>query len=252
MKRKECLSTNKQLATSQIDQTGFFYIPGSVFEALLEPEHWDDFTAHWDALNVDEYAIERGIKRKRSYVRLLYKGREKSLQPYQDHEFFQDKTINQTFGGMKRNFSQPDDSFITSQALYNILLFDFNCFPLSQEERNQDWFFGIHQISNYADNDSAGLVTPEGIHTDGHLFSAQHFIQSSNIARGGVSRIYDANQCLVKETSFNQRFDTILLHDQKMYHDVTPFYPDDKEIKAFRSMLLIDFDPVPTGGLNNE
>lgn len=238
----EARSPHNCIINSPVLEQGFSYIPGQNFEALLGTTDPLSFQKHWDDINVDTYAIERGILRKRSYTRLLYRGVDQSLVPSNDHLFFQDKSINQTFGGVNRTFSQATDEFLSSETLQKIILLDFESLPISAEDRLKNWIFGVHQINNYTLDQAQANVTPEGIHTDGHLYIVQHFIGSSNIGSGGLSRVYDATKTLVKEVYLCRYLDTILLHDEVMYHHVTPFTSQDTEQRSFRNMLLIDFD----------
>jgi hypothetical protein len=216
-------------------------------EALDQEQLWINFQQLRNSffnLTLDKYMNDGGKYRLRRFGKFELNRNLNKLMSVNDTSFYQSKSVNSLNGGSLRTFDALEAETIENPLLKQIIFFHLNRI----DSRLLPGLINIyvHQIRILANATDKGLPTPEGIHRDGHDFVAQVLINRNNIS-GGMSRLYDSNQGLVLEKTLKAPFDTVLINDQKMYHEVTPLWASTIDQNSYRDMLLIDFNFSKTG-----
>ena len=130
-----------------------------------------------------------------------------------------------------------------NKILKQLILFDFHHLPTNDKIISNKWLVGIHQIRIKAMKEQIGLPTPEGIHKDGEMFTVQHLINCINVT-GGKIYIYDNDKNVICSWTQQIQFDSYFFEDDAIWHSVSPIHSDNRNLPAYRDILLIDFDPL--------
>jgi hypothetical protein len=199
----------------------------------------EEFKAYWNNLRQDRYINHDIASRKRRIGKFEYnEGKLKLIKG--DNSFFQRKSINQLNGGNVRYFEAVEKSFCSHILLEEIIKYVLKIIPVSNYDLiNINTHLFRIECSN---REKISFPTPEGIHQDGHDFISQHLISRNNVF-GGISGIYQlANDQPIMHKQLCESFDTIILDDRVLRHDVSPIFPKlDKQL-GYRDMLIIDYN----------
>lgn len=205
----------------------------------LSPEDILNVKEHWNDLVVDNY-IENEFKyRFRRYSRFRFE-REVNALKFLGSNYYQGEDYNKLFGGQTRAFSQVSDTLVESKIFRKFLTTDFDFFQNQGLLTKSTYDIGVHQMRTITNKFSKGLVTPEGIHKDGHFAFAIHMINRSNVA-DGITRLYDNEMNHLTEFTLTKFGETVFVHDDMLYHEVTPVTNVQKDIDGFRDILIIEF-----------
>ncbi|MDA0117516.1 2OG-Fe dioxygenase family protein [Vibrio sp. T11.5] len=231
-----------QQKTKKNDLVSYGYM---VIESNHIPEEIKDIPIekYWDDLPMDAYMGDGGTYRQRRFGCFEYCLDSKVLKKSTQNYFYQSKEINPLNGGNDRKFETVCDEFSSSGFLKGLVDYCLDFIPLNKYE-GKNLVINTHLFRVIADGNQLGLPTPEGIHRDGHHFVSQHLIQRKNI-NGGISGIYTPKEekPLIHKL-LNDSFDTIIVDDNRVKHDVSPISCSSPNERGIRDMLIIDYNFV--------
>jgi hypothetical protein len=188
---------------------------------------------------LDQYGLDKGVRRKRCYSECTLDVTSGAIGGVGPGIFCQTAAINSFLGGLERSYESIPKEFFESLFIADLIRNDAELVKgLHDNPEKKQWKLGIHIIQNLASEQQDGQSTPEGIHQDGHAFIAMHFL-GRKFEEGGTSKIYDDRRNLLFEKRLEDPFETLIVNDKKVYHEVTPFSTSQGD--GFRNMLLIDF-----------
>lgn len=233
-----------QQFSRQLLHDGFFHQAQALphIEQDYSDEEIEEFKNSWNHLLPDQYlnADEKYRSRRICKLHAYHGGHE--IVHVEDCSFFQDDQTNKKLGGIERVYARSEGHFLYSRLLEGIILADLQILNHALGPRN--WLVTCHQFRIHCDLTEVGLATPEGIHSDGHDYVAQHFINRLGID-GGDSRIYDKQQQLLKTRILQNFLETLMLNDRRVLHDVAPITRKTGHVgKTLRDMLVVDFDAI--------
>lgn len=221
----------------RLAQDGFACIPAEHLSAVVASPRWDDLSGFWSDLGPDTHAQQNACWRKRRYrcvdVRVGADGQPR-FYPRPAAPFIQESP-NNSYSGVARKLEPCRPAFLRNKCFAALTRLDM----LITGEPAWAGVLGVHQIRVSVSGERSGLVTPEGVHSDGHRFVAMHLIGRSCI-EGGVSRIYLPSGRLAAEITLSRPGDTLIVDDQRCLHEVTGIRACGRA-PAVRDMLLIDF-----------
>jgi hypothetical protein len=224
-----------------IADRGFAWIPSAAwsFGSELEP-HWRRLREDWDHLQLDQY-LERGATfRRRRYGRYHWSPADDALLPLPHESYFQPKDENAYAGGISRNFAPLLAETLYSPFLNALVHCTFERLPVPRERQAHAWEVRIHQIRIVASRVEPGQPAPEGIHQDGTDFLTLHLVRRHHVV-GGLSTIYDLDRKPLWSRTLQEPFDSLILEDPRIMHEVTPVHPADGFTTGHRDLLGVDF-----------
>jgi len=198
---------------------------------------WKAFAESWNDLALDTYMADHGRYRRRRHAVFDVTADHIRQLPHQAH--FQTLDYNNLNGGIDRWFEPIQDEQASSQSLRTVLSFCRALFSSLATEVRQ-WQVEVHQFRIEAGADAPGLPTPEGMHRDGVDYVLVLLIRRCNIA-SGTTMIGSLDGSLSSSFTLIDPFDAALVDDARVYHGVTPVEPLDRELPAFRDVLVVTF-----------
>ncbi len=129
------------------------------------------------------------------------------------------KEFNPIGGGIKRKHPPLEADWFTDYVRLGIAGMEL--------DDSEDWQINVHQNRTVATPEKPGLLTPEGIHRDGHEFVMIGILRRNNVI-GGETRLWTGPED--KEpfwTGTLQPGQAVLLDDRNVWHDVTDVLPED-------------------------
>ena len=105
---------------------------------------------------------------------------------------------------------------------------------------SEDWQINLHQNRTVATPEKPGLLTPEGIHQDGHEFVMIGILRRNSVV-GGITRLWKSKDD--KEpfwTGMLEPGQAVLLDDRNVWHDVTDVLPEDGKA-GHRDIFIVSF-----------
>ena len=198
-----------------------------------------EYQNYWNNLSIDKYIDGKYKFRERKYSQLEYNPNNNTLKNI-GSVYFQEEEFNELYGGQHREFSPVDADFLSNKLFRYLLRYDFQFFLKQRLLKNKIYKMGVHQIRTIAKSQQSGLVTPEGIHKDGHPVFALHLVNRQNI-NGGVTNLYNNNFEKIDAFTLKNFGDTVCINDNMVYHEVTPISQEDENKFGFRDILIIEF-----------
>lgn len=198
----------------------------------------DFFAASWNNLHQDEYMGDGGTYRYRRYsvVKVNLKGDVEFLPP---EPHFQRKTYNSLNGDLYRHYSPFEDKVLKGNLFRSLILFMANILNLIERPKT-GWRIECHQFRILPTNDEPGLPTPEGKHQDGVEYVLITFLGKLNVV-GGETSIYDNDTNHIYSFTMKDRWESVLLKDTKILHEVSPINKKNSMQEAFRDVLVLTF-----------
>ncbi len=221
----------------------YAWIPASRF--WIAPSLLDDrkrLWSEWDHLQPDRHLQNGASFRMRRLGYFELRPATGGLRPLSHGPYYQSRDINHYAGGIDRRFAPLRDSTVTNRFLLELIRFDFSQFPIDGWKSIRTWTVDVHLFRIIGRPDEVGEPTPEGIHHDGDEFDAVHLVQRRN-AVGGVSGVYDNDQCPLKSLTLRKSMDSLMLWDPHVMHGVSPIRPSAPEQPAIRDVLVIGYNP---------
>ncbi|MCG9554683.1 2OG-Fe dioxygenase family protein [Vibrio sp. Isolate31] len=228
---------HQEIKTNDLVSNGYMIIEGNHVPNEVKDTQ---VAKYWDDLPLDTYMGDGGTYRERRFGCFEYCFNSKNLKKITRNYFYQSKDINPLNGGGNRQFEDVCDEFSCSGFLKGLVDYCLDFIPLNQYE-GKKLVINTHLFRVITDGNQLGLPTPEGIHRDGHHFVSQHLIQRKNI-NGGISGIYtpEEKSPLIHKL-LNNSFDTIIVDDNRVKHDVSPIFCNSPHERGVRDMLIIDY-----------
>jgi hypothetical protein len=202
-----------------------------------------EFVASWNDLPPDPYVTRPYCFRFRRFDSFLYRERPVDiLNPLPAEPFVQSRDVNWLYGDITRVFAGLTERTKANPFLNELIRSDCAVFVRSSGPSYPIWKVGVHQIRIEARAAYAVSPTPEGIHRDGHEFVATHLIARQSCL-GAESVVYHRQRRELARRALLNRFDTLFIHDARVFHFVTDLRPDANVDAAWRDVLVITLDP---------
>lgn len=234
-------------AITAVTQRGFAFVPAAEMNALLCEEglqDWSGFAASWDDLLVDAFMGDGGKYRRRRYAEFAISRDGIVRKPRGPH--YQSCAYNPLNGGIERWFEPIVEPIASHPALRAIFQTSHRLFegltPIAA--RPHEWHVEAHQIRIVASAEKEGHPTPEGMHRDGVDWVLMLLVARERI-RFGKTTICDLRKRPLESFTLTTPFDTAIVNDRKVYHEVTPIAAIDKSDFGYRDMLVITFSRYP-------
>lgn len=226
---------------SEVQQRKFSVsrISSECLPALYSEQDWRAFAHSWDELLPDDYMGDEGHYRLRRYQ--VYEwdvaAQHFTLNPDQRH--YQSRRYNALNGGVYRKY-QPFDEEIRENPTF-LGLRDLTA-AIAQRLKSsvKHWHIEAHQFRILGFPTEAGHPVPEGMHKDGVDYVFVFFIDRQFV-RGGVSKVYDENKQVVATCQLTTPRALMVIDDQRVWHHVTPIYPQSNESPAYRDVVVLTF-----------
>ncbi|MFE9019891.1 2OG-Fe dioxygenase family protein [Streptomyces sp. NPDC007808] len=228
-------------AAAAFPEAPFVHLPPAFIEEALDAvprEAAQRFTDSWNDLPADPYLGTDTPYRYRRYDAFRFVGTD--LERLPQRPFVQDRAVNRLVGGVPRTFGTLHPAVAEGPALRAVVQAFRGLLPAA--ERDASDTCGIHQIRVVARSDAAGDPAPEGIHQDGHHYVGQVLIRRQDVL-GAESRLYDLDRRQIHQARLTEPFESILLDDRRVFHDVSPVTASPGAGTGVRDMLLVDFFP---------
>ncbi len=203
------------------------------FAIIDIPPATEEILASYDRCPLDEYMGNQTRYKRFSQYRLSPAedtgGWQFKTLPHRSYTAF--KEFNPVGGGFKRDYLpiEVDLSDHIRHGIAGIGLDD-----------TEDWQINVHQNRTVATTEKPGLLTPEGVHHDGHEFVMIGILRRNNIL-GGETRLWKSKEA---EEPFwvgtLQPGQAVLLDDRAIAHDVTDVLPAD-ERGGHRDIFIVAF-----------
>jgi len=198
----------------------------------------------WENLRKDTYLDAGRSFRYRRFQYFYFLPDSGKIVAYAPTPYYQPSEINKYAGDLDREFDPLKCETINNPFFQELIHFDFQQLPVSQNDKCDPWMVDIHQIRTIATAVESGEPTPEGIHHDENDFVWSHLINRKNVI-GGISSIYSNNRQLLTSSTLDKNMDSIVLWDPKVMHGVSSMRPKDTSKNAIRDVLLICFTHCP-------
>lgn len=193
----------------------------------------------WNQLKVDQYLQDEYKYRFRRYSKFKYHYKENKLTDL-GVTYYQEKKYNDIYGGKNRIYTAIDSTFKDSTYLHELIRDDYLFFLNKNLLDEKDYEIGVHQIRTITQANNEGVITPEGIHKDGHPVFAIHLVNKQN-SDGGKTVLYDNDMNKLYETTLKSFGETIFIDDGMLYHEVTPISSKSTKTIGFRDVMIIEF-----------
>lgn len=226
------LAKNHYIQTSGID---------FVKQNALSNDAIINFQSFWNNLVLDQYMADGGKYRYRRYGEFFLNVSANSLELQPHKSYSQPLYINQLNGGVERMFEPLQNKFTENSILISILN-DFGNLFKAVSDINK-WSVRLHPYRIYANRDSKGYPTPEGLHRDGVDFIISLMINRVNIM-GGISKVTNLEKNLLSEVQLSDPFDTLIGNDHLTLHEVSTITPVNDGLPAYRDVLVIAFTEI--------
>ena len=168
-----------------------------------------DLRPAFDRMPLDPYIT--GQFRRRRFSHFL--GPAHQLRRLSHMHFLQSKAVNQLAGGMKREFEELEDEFISKPAFTTMVAAFIEFMGFDPETRE----IGVHQIRILCSPAFAGSPAPEGIHQDGFDYIGIFCVERHQIL-GATTRIYPAKDQPPLFSRELQAGEVVFANDRRVFH----------------------------------
>jgi hypothetical protein len=199
-----------------------------------------EFVASWNHLPHDPYVTRPYGFRLRRFDSFRYHERAGDLEPLPTEPFVQHRDVNWLYGDLLRVFAGLTERTTANPLLAELIRSDCAVFGASRPSF-PILKVGVHQIRIEARVGCPVSPTPEGIHRDGHEFVATHLIARHGCL-GAESVVYDSQKRELARRALLNPFDTLFIHDSRVFHYVTELRADANVDATWRDVLVITLD----------
>ncbi len=229
---------------SSLVERGFAEVAGREFDLGAHTAGWNVLAAGWERLVVDPYMGDGGRYRLRRFGRWRFVPGTGELSRLKHAPVYQTRYVNTFAGGIHRVFEPLEEQTFRNPSLLALIREDFELFTFPEQQRGEPWEVWVHQIRIAVEDEMEVSPAPEGIHHDGHDCIAMHLVRRENVV-GGRNVLYDSQERPVHSTLITDPLDTIYADDHRVMHAVDPISVAVQGRRAYRDMLIIDFDHRP-------
>jgi len=197
-----------------------------------------NFKKLWNNLSQDNYMADGGKYRYRRYsVIICLDNFELVFLPPEPH--FQKIIYNNLNGDVYRYYEPFEESGLRSNFLKSAIITSCKIFNQIRGKK-LNWRVECHQFRITPLPNEQGFPTPEGKHRDGREFVLIMLIDRKNI-RGGVTRIYNNDNLLIKKLTMKRSQECIFLDDNNVLHEVSPIRYLKKGQIGYRDVIVLTF-----------
>ncbi|HEY0169374.1 MAG TPA: 2OG-Fe dioxygenase family protein [Jatrophihabitans sp.] len=200
------------------------------FSLVDLPEISEEIFDSYERLPHDPY-MGNGTRYKRfSQYRLSWDGAawQFKLLPHRDYTAF--KEFNPVGGGYKRSYEPIEVDFT------ELIRYAAQHLPLDSAE---DWQINVHQNRTTASRELPGVLTPEGVHQDGHEF-VMIAVLRRNAVTDGQTRLWKLGADEPFWSGVLEPRTAVLIDDRAVAHDVTDVQPAGEETGK-RDIVIVAF-----------
>ncbi|MCP5053583.1 MAG: 2OG-Fe dioxygenase family protein [bacterium] len=198
----------------------------------------------WGRLEPDKYLKDGAKFRLRRFGLFYFLPAAKELIFIPSGTYYQPASLNAYAGGIERKFAPLLDSTVENSFFRELVLFNFEQFPVEPGKLTQPWKVDAHQFRVVATASEAGEPTPEGVHRDGDDFAVIHLVNRKNV-RGGINTVHDNDRKQIDSLTLHQPMDSVFLWDPYIMHAVTGINPENPDEPAIRDILAIGYKHCP-------
>lgn len=230
----------KDLCRNQIVRNGYTHIAPDKYRYTSDLCDFAEFSQHWNNLVKDEYLHDNGGYRYRRCGMFSFENgvlEEIAVKGW----YYQCPVLNKTNGGQTRKFGPLEESFVKTPIVAETICTLFDTLPLSPRDREKKWRVYVHPFRIIARSDSKGEASPEGPHRDGHQYTAQIFVHKDKVT-GATSHIYESDMTLIKKNNFSEFLETVIIDDERMFHDVSSLETMPGFESGYRDIFTINFN----------
>ena len=142
-----------------------------------------------------------------------------------------------------RTFSGLGTALYGSDAFRELIAADlFRC-PFGDIERCFPIEVGVNLIKIRATPEQCGFSHPDKPHRDGERYVAIHLLERFQVT-GGDNAVFDDAGALLWRGLLADRFDTLLVDDVRVLHQVERVHVLPPADEGFRTVLIIDMTPM--------
>jgi hypothetical protein len=191
---------------------------------------WREFCATWETLPLDPtFAAEFG-ERFRSYNRLYFDVASLQVEP----------RPNEVAGHACAPLPEAERHLA---AMSELIKYDYAMTVAILERGVKAWNIGLQQIRVVCPVGRVAYPAPEGPHREGARALAIHVMDTMAIV-GGSIWLFDTNENLIGSKTLSQSFDTLVLDEDRVCHDIAPITVRTGYEPGYRDMCLITFEPA--------
>jgi len=229
---------------SALDRQGFLLRSGGEGCAETNGAAARRFAESWDRLVTDAYMQPGDEYRQRRYARF-------SIDPdgvvtkLPHRAFTQSSAINSYAGDRPREFAAMEDAVCDSPMLARLLRRESGVLAAACLDGAPAWHVDVHQVRTIATQSAFGLPSPEGPHRDGMFAVGVVLIDRAGIT-GGESVVLDDDGTALARFTLRERFESYMVLDERVLHDVTPVRICESAEQGTRDTLLLGFRPYTT------
>lgn len=242
MSEATAIVPSKEILIDPLVREGYVVVRADAMQQLLAQagplSDWEQFSASWNALELDTYMADQGrYRRRRHGIYACTAAHDIERQPHQPH--YQGLDYNPLHGGIERWFEPVAEHISSGASMQTILHFCRVLFDRLAPAVKR-WHIEVHQFRIEAHDGEAGQPTPEGMHRDGVDYVLVLLINRRNIA-SGTTMIRNVDTGQSGSFTLTEPFDAVLVDDACVYHGVTPVQPVDPAAPAYRDVLVVTF-----------
>ncbi len=190
----------------------------------------DEVLESYDDLVIDQYAPNSQRYRRFSQYKASYSNKNWEFEKLPHRPFIQSPKYNSVAGGIKRKFEPLEADF--SASIREVMV-------KMSPDINEQYQLDVHQYRVYASKENEGCSVPEGPHQDGHEIVGITVFRRYMIT-GGETILYTKDHEEITRKALDHG-DTILLQDDKVFHDATSIVGTSEEA-GFRDYLVLNIN----------
>ncbi|WP_434740802.1 2OG-Fe dioxygenase family protein [Micromonospora sp. SH-82] len=201
------------------------------FKIIDLPPAGQELLDSYDNCPLDEYMGNQTRYKRFSQYRLAHsedRGWQFELLPHRAYTAF--KKFNPIGGGISRPHP-PLEADLTPYVRLGVAGLEL--------DTSEDWQINVHQNRTRATVEKPGLLTPEGVHQDGHEFVMIGVLRRHSVV-GGETRLWRLGADEPFWTGTLQAGQAVLLDDRAVAHDVTDVLPENGQA-GHRDILIVAF-----------
>jgi hypothetical protein len=202
------------------------------FDIIDLPPIPRDVLDSYDNVPLDIYMGNQTRYKRFSQYRLDYVGDDWKFELLPHRPYGQSRQFNTVAGGIMREYEPTEADFVpfVRAAMAGL--------PL--DKGGEPWQINIHQNRSRAAADKPGLITPEGVHKDGHDYVMIMVLRRHNVIGGEMRLWQDLNAPEPFWEGTVQAGQVALLDDRAVAHDVTDLLPAGPG-PAYRDIAIVAF-----------